>query len=86
MEKDLIVILQQYPAILAEAAMNYSPAVIANYVYELAKLYNKFYHEESILKAEEEEVKGFRLKLSANTAYIIKKSMCLLGINVPKRM
>ena len=85
-EKDLIVQLEQYPTILTEAAQAYSPAVIANYVYELAKLYNKFYHEESILKAEEEEVKQFRLQLSFISAGIIQKAMQLLGIEVPERM
>ncbi len=84
-EKDLMVQLEQFPVILAEAAADYSPAVIANYVYELAKLYNKFYHEESILKAEE-VLKIFRLQLSAVAATIIKKSMLLLGIEVPERM
>ncbi|RYE27274.1 MAG: arginine--tRNA ligase, partial [Sphingobacteriaceae bacterium] len=85
-EKDLIVQLQQYPAVLAEAAAGYSPAVIANYVYDLAKMYNKFYHEESILKAEEEEIKQFRLQLSDNSARMIKNLMFLLGIAVPERM
>jgi len=85
-EKDLIIHLEQYPAFLTEAANAYSPAVIANYVYELAKLYNKFYHEESILKAEEEAVKQFRLQLSAAAADKISKSMNLLGIEVPERM
>ncbi|MVN20643.1 arginine--tRNA ligase [Mucilaginibacter arboris] len=85
-EKDLIIQLEQFPAFLTEAAINYSPAVIANYVYELAKLYNKFYHEESILKAEEEMVKGFRLQLSYVAANSIKKAMQMLGIEVPERM
>jgi arginyl-tRNA synthetase len=85
-EKDLIVQLEQYPVFLTEAATAYSPAVIANYTYELAKIYNKFYHEENILKAEEELVKHFRLQLSAISARIIKNSMFLLGINVPERM
>ena len=85
-EKDLIVQLEQYPMVLTEAAQAYSPAVIANYVYELAKLYNKFYHEESILKAEEEAVKQFRLQLSGVSAAIIQKAMQLLGIKVPERM
>ncbi len=85
-EKDLIIQLEQFPVFLAEAAENYSPAVVANYVYELAKTYNKFYHEESILKAEEETVKVFRLQLSAVSAQMIKKSMNLLGIEVPERM
>ncbi len=85
-EKDLIIHLEQYPAFLTEAANAYSPAVIANYVYELARLYNKFYHEETILKAEDEAVKRFRLQLSAAAADKISKSMNLLGIEVPERM
>ena len=85
LEKELIVILDKYPAVLKAAAADYSPALIANYVFELAKLYNKFYHEEPILKAEE-EVKQFRLELSAATASTIKKGMKLLGIEVPERM
>ncbi|MEX8546262.1 MAG: arginine--tRNA ligase [Mucilaginibacter sp.] len=85
-EKDLIVQLEQYPTVLTEAANTYSPAVVANYVYELAKLYNKFYHEESILKAEEEAVKQFRLALSGVSAKIISAAMLLLGIKVPERM
>lgn len=63
-----------------------SPAHVANYVFELAKLYNKFYHEESILKAEDKNIKGFRLLLSKATVQIIKKAMSLLGIAVPERM
>ncbi|MGI4022273.1 MAG: arginine--tRNA ligase [Janthinobacterium lividum] len=85
-EKDLIVQLAEYPTVLVQAANAYSPAVIANYVYELAKVYNKFYHEENILKAEEEVVKQFRLQLSKVSAYIIEKAMNLLGIKVPERM
>uniref|UniRef100_UPI0025DC59DD DALR anticodon-binding domain-containing protein n=1 Tax=uncultured Mucilaginibacter sp. TaxID=797541 RepID=UPI0025DC59DD len=61
-------------------------AIIANYVYELAKTYNKFYYEKSILQAEDEQSKQFRLTLSAATAKIISKSMGLLGIAVPERM
>jgi arginyl-tRNA synthetase len=85
-EKDLIIQIEQYPGVLTEAANAYSPAVIANYVYELSKLYNKFYHEESILKAEEEVVKQFRLQLSSVSANIIKKAMQMLGIEVAERM
>ena len=85
LERELIVILDRYPDILKAAANDYSPALIANYVFELAKLYNRFYHEEPILKAEE-EVKLFRLELSAATAATIKKAMKLLGIEVPERM
>ncbi|MCC8407910.1 arginine--tRNA ligase [Mucilaginibacter sp. UR6-1] len=85
-ERELIVLLNQFPDIVAQAAEAYSPAVIANYVYELAKAYNKFYHEHSILQAEDEISKKFRLQLSAASAKVIKKGMALLGIEVPERM
>lgn len=85
-ERDLLVTLNKYSQVVEAAARDYSPALIANYVFELAKLYNKFYHEEPILKAEEEQVKNFRLELSAATAAVIKKGMALLGIQVPERM
>jgi arginyl-tRNA synthetase len=86
LEKDLIVNLAKYPDVISSAAREYSPAHIANYVFELAKLFNKFYHEESILKAEDPQVRNFRLDLAAATASIINKSMKLLGIRVPSRM
>jgi arginyl-tRNA synthetase len=85
-ERDVLVCLSQYPALLQAAAAEYSPALVANYTYELAKLYNKFYHEEIILKLEDEELKAFRLALSAATAKTIKMAMNLLGIQVPDRM
>ncbi|WP_114938342.1 arginine--tRNA ligase [Mucilaginibacter endophyticus] len=85
-ERDLIVLLDKYPETVKEAAKSYSPAVIANYVYELAKTYNKFYHEKSILQAEDEDSKQFRLALSASSAKVISKGMKLLGIEVPERM
>lgn len=85
-ERDLIQTLANYPAIIEAAAKEFSPAQIANFVYEVAKLYNKFYHEESILKAEQEEVKQFRLHLSAAAAKVISNAMNLLGIQVPERM
>ena len=82
----MILALNKYPEALSAAAKEYSPAQIANYIYELAKLYNKFYHEEPILKLEDEELKNFRLSLSVTTGNIIKKGMKLLGIDVPERM
>lgn len=85
-ERELIVLLNQFPDIIQQAAEGYSPAVIANYVYELAKAYNKFYHEHSILQAEDEVSKKFRLQLSAASAKVINKGMALLGIEVPERM
>jgi len=85
-ERDLIVILTQFPVIISDAAKGFSPAVIANYIYELAKIYNKFYHEKSILQAEDESLKKFRLQLSAASAKVISRGMGLLGIEVPERM
>jgi len=84
-ERDLIRLLGEYPAVIAASAKEFSPAQVANYGYELAKQYNKFYHEESILKAEV-EVRNFRLHLSDATARVIADSMRLLGIEVPERM
>jgi len=85
-ERDLIVSLSQFPEIIQAAAAGYSPAILANYLYELAKSYNKFYHEKSILQAEDENAKKFRLQLSAASGKVIKKGMKLLGIEVPQRM
>ncbi|MEN5196513.1 arginine--tRNA ligase [Sphingobacterium faecium] len=85
-ERDLIMSLGNFPNIIAISAQEFSPAQMSNYIYEVAKLYNKFYHEETILKAEIEEVKNFRLHLSASAAKVIAKGMSLLGIEVPERM
>ena len=85
-ERDLIQVLANYPAVIEMAAKEFSPAQVANYAYDVAKLYNKFYHEESILKAEQEDVKAFRLHLSVASARIIAESMRMLGIEVPERM
>ena len=85
-ERELILSLNKYPEVILAAAEEFSPALIANYAYELAKLYNKFYHEAPILKVEDAELKKFRLALSASTAAVIKKSMKLLGIEVPEKM
>ena len=85
-ERDLILALSQFPETITQAATAYSPAVIANYIYELAKAFNKFYHEKSILQAEDEPTKQFRLQLSTASAKVIKKGMKLLGIEVPERM
>lgn len=85
-ELDLIQLLDQYPLIIEGSAKAYSPAQLANYIYELAKAYNKFYHEESVLKSENQSEKEFRLGLSAATAKVIENGMRLLGIVVPERM
>lgn len=85
-EKDLIKIMHEFPQAVADAAKGYSPALLANYVYELAKVFNQFYHEITILKEENEELKIFRLNLAYKCGLVIKTSMKLLGINVPDRM
>jgi len=85
-EKELIKHIVNYPYILAEAADNFSPAVIANYVYELAKHYNQFYHDNAIVDDAFVNTSHFRLYLSNQVSRIIKQSMLLLGINVPERM
>ncbi len=85
-EKDLLKRVSLYPDIVSEAADNYSPAVIANYCYELVKEYNQFYHDHSILGETDTEVKNLRLLLSAVVAKVIRKGMNLLGIEMPERM
>nr|WP_288812177.1 arginine--tRNA ligase [uncultured Sphingobacterium sp.] len=85
-ERDLIQQLGAFPETIEASAQEFSPAQLANYIYEVAKLYNKFYHEETILKAEANDVKNFRLHLSAAAAKVIAKGMGLLGICVPERM
>ncbi|KGE12919.1 arginine--tRNA ligase [Sphingobacterium deserti] len=85
-EQELVQALSNYPAVIEASAKEFSPAQLANYAYDIAKLYNKFYHEETILKAEDVDVKNFRLHLSAVAARVISESMRMLGITVPERM
>lgn len=85
-EKTLLKRLYQFPTLLEQAGNNYSPALVANYTYELVKEYNQFYHDVPILKTEDKSLLAFRLKLSAFTASVIKTGMGLLGITVPDRM
>lgn len=85
-EKELIMIIHQFPSVLKEAGEKFDPSHIANYVFYLAKNYNKFYAELSVLHAENENLKNFRLKLSEITAQTIQLSMKLLGIEVPEQM
>jgi len=82
----LLKYIYNYPEIVTEAANNLSPAMIANYVYDFAKEYNQFYHDFPILKETNDELRIFRLVLSATVAKIIKSAMLLLGIGVPARM
>ena len=85
-ENNLIFLLTQYKANVEAAAKEYSPALMAQYAYDLAKLYNQFYNEVSILKAETPELLQFRVLLTALVGKVIKNSMNLLGIEVPERM
>jgi len=86
-ERDMILLLQKYPQELSEAAKAHSPATLANYLYELAKLFNKFYHEiPAIIREEDDVLRQHRLNLCALTADVLKRGMKLLGIDVPERM
>ncbi|MGM9847233.1 MAG: arginine--tRNA ligase [Muribaculaceae bacterium] len=85
-ETALIQTLSDFPATVAEAGRSYSPALIANYTYELVKQYNQFYHDYSILREEDAAIRSLRLTICSVTAKVIKTAMSLLGINVPERM
>ena len=85
-EKDLIKSIYEFSSVVNSAADTYSPALIANYVYEIVKEFNQFYHDFSILKAENEDEKKFRLNLAKMVGVVIKNAMHLLGIDVPERM
>ena len=85
-EEGLIQMVADFAAVVKQAGEDYSPSIIANYTYDLAKEYNQFYHDYSILREENEAVKVFRIALSANVAKVIRLGMNLLGIEVPSRM
>ena len=85
-EVELIKALADYPAVVRTAGEQFSPSVIAAYAYDLAKQFNGYYHDHSILKEENEAVRSMRLKLAAEVARVIRSAMSLLGINVPERM
>ena len=85
-EKDLLKRVSLFPSIVNEAANNYSPAVVANYCFELVKEYNQFYHNHYILGETDEEIRNLRLILSSTVASVIKSGMNMLGIEMPDRM
>jgi arginyl-tRNA synthetase len=85
-EINLIQMMTDFAAVVRQAGTDYSPSLIANYVYDLVKEFNQFYHDYSILHEENESVRLFRIILSANIAKIVKTGMALLGIEVPERM
>lgn len=86
LERDLIILLEQYPVILEQACAEHNPSVIAIYLYDVAKTYSSFYTEHKVLNAESPEKKQLRLQISGLTANVIAAGMGLLGIRVPERM
>lgn len=86
LEKELLLQIEQYPDIIQQAALEYNPSSIANYIFGVAQTYNSFYAEHRVLKAESEEKKQLRLRICKLTANVIKHAMHLLGIKVPERM
>lgn len=85
-EQNLVKLLAKFPSVVREAGDNYSPAVIGNYAYELAKEFNQFYHDFSILKEENEDIKNFRILLSKECSIAISNAMKMLGVEMPERM
>lgn len=85
-EVALVKLLTDYPATVAAAGENFAPSVIGAYVYELAKQFNGYYHDHSILREERAEVRRMRLQLAGEVARVIRRGMALLGIAVPERM
>ena len=86
LEKGLIKLINQYPSIIKEAGDSLSPALIANYAYELAKEFNHFYQLLPILKLDDERTIAFRINLAATTGKVIKSALNLLGMDVPDRL
>lgn len=86
LEKQLVLLLESFDTVIADTATEMNPSLIANYAFSLAKLFNGFYAEHSVLQAESVEKKQFRLAVSMMTATVIKKALGLLGIDVPERM
>lgn len=85
-EKELLKLVAEFPEVIQDAARTYSPALVANYVYELVRGYNSFYQTVSILGEENETLKAFRVQLSQKVGLVIKDACTLLGIAVPQRM
>ena len=85
-ERELIILISEYENVVKSASDKYDPSEIANYAYNLARIYNKFYHESPILSAPTENEKQVRIALSSQTGVVLKKAMNLLGIDVPEKM
>ena len=85
-ERELVKMLTEYPSVVKAAGENFAPSLIAAYVYELAKQFNGYYHDHSILKEEQADVRCMRLRLAQQVARVIRLGMKLLGVDVPERM
>lgn len=85
-EVELLKIINRFPYVVKESGDNHSPAIIANYIYELVKGFNQFYHDYSILNETDEQKRAFRIVLSKTVGKTIKNGFSLLGIEVPERM
>jgi len=86
LEKQLLIVLEKYGLLVRQACAEMNPSLVVNYVYSVAKIFNSFYSEHSVSRAESEEKKQLRLRICVMTANIIRSSMSLLGIKVPERM
>ena len=86
LEKELLILLNDFPTVVKSAADNFDPSEIANYCYELAKRFHRFYHDLPMLRAESEGAKYFRIKLSMFVSNVLEQGMNLLGIEMPERM
>src|SRR5690606_38100555 len=86
MEKQLLVLIEQYPSIVLQAAKDYNPSVICNYCFKLAQTFNSFFDKPSVAKAESQEKQQLRLQIAQFTANVMKHGMALLGIQLPEKM
>ncbi len=85
-EKELLKTISLFPSVVEEAGNNFSPAILANYCYDLVKEYNQFYHDHSILNEDDPQKRNFRLALSTSVVRILRNGMGMLGIELPERM
>ncbi|MFT4024250.1 MAG: arginine--tRNA ligase [Flavihumibacter sp.] len=86
LEKELLLTVEQYPAVIAQSAEELNPSILANYIYNLARTFNSFFSAHRINNAESEEKKELRLRIAVMTANVIRSGMALLGIDVPEKM
>jgi len=86
LEKEMLIILEKYSGLLQQACSEMNPSLLANYSFSVAKVFNSFYAEHSVNRAESESKKQLRLRICVMTSNVIRSSMKLLGIKVPERM